>query len=561
MARITDLRPASDGDPRRGLGRRSLIKGAAGVTAAGMAGLPLASRAAAQSTPEASPASETFFPSGVEGVPDAYLAPPEPFQSYDGVPGNGGKVRTFTISYNPPPPPRDENQYWQELEKRLGVTWDPIITPQPDYGARSATLIASGDLPDIFYINPGQNAAQQNQAMSQGAFQDLTPYLTGDALKQFPNLATIPEFMWNNAKFQGKILGVPRPGSRSGNVPFYRGDWLKNLGLAVPGSMDEMTALLAAMTSDDPDGNGKQDTWGQGRYQGGWEAFDNQLIHRMFKTPNGWRLNDDGTLVAAQETDEYRQALETITQLYKDGTFHPDASGMTFSDAQNAYIAGETGFHCEGFTSFYGVGNVTYRMQEINPDAFTTPYVPQAADGSGPGVVNNNIGFFGMNAIPSSIQDEDRVLELLRILDYLASPFGSEEANFLNYGIEGVHHTVNENGARITNELFRTEKSDLIYQMVGLNVYYYPEEPETALKVQEVAKQAAQIGQDNPTWGLYSAADAENGPVLNQLATDTTLAIITGQKSMDDLDSALDEWRSRGGDQIRQEYEEAIQQG
>jgi hypothetical protein len=29
---------------------------------------------------------------------------------------------------------------------------------------------------------------------------------------------------------------------------------------------------------------------------------------------------------------------------------------------------------------------------------------------------------------------------------------------------------------------------------------------------------------------------------------------------MDDLDSALDEWRSRGGDQIRQEYEEALQQ-
>ena len=525
-----------------------------------MAGLPLISRAAAQSTPAAASGDETFFPSGIEGVPDAYLAPPEPFTSYDGVPGNGGTVRTFTISYNPPPPPRDENQYWQELEKRLGVTWEPIITPQPDYGARSATLIASGDLPDIYYINPGQGAEQQNQAMLQGAFQDLTPYLTGDALQQFPNLATIPEFMWNNARFQGKILGVPRPGSRSGNVPFYRGDWLENLGLAEPANMDEMSALLAAMTNDDPDGNGKPDTWGQGRYQGGWEAFDNQLIHRMFKVPNSWRLNDDGTLTHEAETDEYRQALETLAKLYADGTFHPDASGMTFSDAQNAYIAGETGFHCEGFGSFYGVGNVTYRMQELNPDAFTTPYIPKAADGSGLGVVNNNIGFFGMNAIPSAIQDEERVLELLRILDYLAAPFGSEEEIFLNNGIEGVHHDVNENGFRITNDLFRTEKSDLIYQMIGLNVYFFPDEPETALKVQDVAKQAAEIGQDNPTWGIYAESAAQNGPVLDQLATDTTLAIITGRESLDKLDSAMDEWRSRGGDQMRQEYEEALQQ-
>ena len=123
-----------------------------------------------------------------------------------------------------------------------------------------------------------------------------------------------------------------------------------------------------------------------------------------------------------------------------------------------------------------------------------------------------------------------------------------------------MHHEVNENGFRITNDLFRTEKSDLIYQMVGLNVYFFPDEPETALKVQEVAKQAAEIGQDDPTWGLYSAADAQNGPVLDQLATDTTLAIITGRESIDALDGALDEWRSRGGDQIRQEYEEALQQ-
>lgn len=558
MARITNIRPASDDDPRR-IGRRTLLKGAAGATVAGLAGASLASGAAGQ-TPEAASGDETFFPSGVEGVPDAYLAPPEPFKSYDGVPGNGGTVRTFTISYNPPPPPRDDNPYWQELDERLGVTWEPIITPQPDYGARSATLIASGDLPDIFYLNPGQSAPQQWQAMAQGAFQDLTPYLTGDALQQFPNLAALPEFMWNNSKFQGKILGVPTPSTRSGNVPFYRGDWVENLGLAAPANMDEMVALLAAMTNDDPDGNGQQNTWGQGRYQGGWEAFDNQLIHRMFKTPNGWRLNDDGTLVAAQETDEYRQALETITQLYADGYFHPDASGMTFSDAQNAYIAGETGFHCEGFGSFFGRGSVTFRIQEINPDGYTTGYIPQAADGSGLGVVNNNIGFFGMNAIPSSIQDEERVLELLRILDYLASPFGSEEQIFLDNGIEGVHHEVQENGARVQTDEGRTQIADLTYQMGPQNYFYYPENPELALEVQDLAKQAAEIGQDNPTWGLYSPTDVQEGPVLNQFATDTTLAIITGQESMDRLDSAIEEWRSRGGDQIRQEFEEALQQ-
>lgn len=563
MARITNIRPADENIPRdtRSINRRTLMKGAAGGAAMAGAGLLGGQSALGQATPGASPAADGFYPSGVEGVADAYLTPPEPFTSYDGVPGNGGTVRTFTIAYNPPPPPRDENQYWQELEARLGVTWDPIITPQPDYGARSATLIASGDIPDIYYINPGQGAEQQNQAMAQGAFLDLTPYLTGDALQQFPNLTAIPEFMWNNARFQGMTLGVPRPGSRSGNIPFYRGDWLETLGLSEPASAEDTRALLQAMTRDDPDSNGNQDTWGQGRYQGGWEAFDNQLVHRMFKVPQSWRLNDDGTLTHEAETEEYRQALEFLAQLYADGTFHPDASGMTYADARNAFIAGETGFHNEGFGSFFGNGSVTFNMQEINPDARTVGLIPPAADGNGAGVVNNNIGFFGMNAIPASLGgDEERVLELLRILDYLASPFGSEEEIFLSNGIEGVHHEVNDNGARVQTDLGRTEKGDLIYNMTRQEVYYYPEAPELALEVQALAMEAIAVGQDDPTWGFYSEANTETGPVLDQFSTDTTLAIITGRESIDTLDAALDEWRSRGGDQVRQEFEEAIQQ-
>ncbi|HEX2281118.1 MAG TPA: hypothetical protein VHG52_05075, partial [Thermomicrobiales bacterium] len=85
MVRITNLRPASESDPhrRRGVDRRTLLKGAAGAAMTGAA-MGAATGASAQSTPAASPTDETFFPSGVEGVPDAYLAPPEPFTpSYD----------------------------------------------------------------------------------------------------------------------------------------------------------------------------------------------------------------------------------------------------------------------------------------------------------------------------------------------------------------------------------------------------------------------------------------------------------------------------------------------
>ncbi len=91
------------------LKRRSMLKGAAGAAAA--AAVAPRITFAQDASPAASPVAggETFIPSGVEGVPDVYLQYPEPEVTYDGVPGNGGTVRAFTIAYAPPPPPRDDS--------------------------------------------------------------------------------------------------------------------------------------------------------------------------------------------------------------------------------------------------------------------------------------------------------------------------------------------------------------------------------------------------------------------------------------------------------------------
>jgi len=562
-----------DRNPERTIGRRSLVKGtgiAAGALATTTVALPRFSfaqtpdaspQASPGASPAASPASgDTVIPSGVEGVPDVYMKTPEPWKSYDGVPGNGGTVKAFTISYNPPPPARDQNQYWQELEKRLGVKWEIDMTPQPNYGEKSAAYLAGGDLPDLFYINPGQNATQQFQALAQGAFLDLTPYVTGDAVQQFKNLATFPQYMWDNLKFQGKIFGVPLPSLLAGNLPYYRSDWAKKLGMELS-TPDSIAAALVAFSKNDPDGNGSADTWGMGRFNGGWMPFDNLIGAYGFKLPKNWRLNDDGTLTNMIETDEFRQQVEFLAKLFADGGYHPDAASMTFSDAQNAFIAGQTGLHYEGLTSFFGLGSVRYRLNQAFPDATLDPIVPVAPDGT-PGVTHNNTGFFGYTGIPASNSgNEDRILELLRILDYLAAPFGSEEQVFLSSGIEGVHWEYDANGARIVNDKGRSERSDLVYFMSGLPVLYYPENPETGLAVQKDLKASKALGIDDPTQVLFSQASIDNGPALNQIGADGISNIITGRQSVDTLGDLIDQWKSQGGDQTRQEFQEALQQG
>jgi putative aldouronate transport system substrate-binding protein len=553
----------------RSINRRSLVKSTAAAGAGGLLISPNARFTFAQeaspaaspaASPVASPTTGDVVSSGIEGVPDVYLRMPEPWVSYDGVPGNGGTVRAFTISYSPPPPPRDQNQYWQELERRLGVTWEIDMTPQPNYGEKSAVYIAGGDLPDLFYINPGQNASQQYQALAQGAFMDLTPYVTGDAIQQYKNLATFPQYMWDNLKFQGKIHGVPTPSLRAGGLPYYRTDWAAKLGMEGFSGPEATRQFFAAVSANDPDGNGSGDTWGQGRYSSGWGVFDNRHGAYHFRVPQNWRLNEDGTMTASMETDEFRLMVEDQVAIFQAGGFHPDAPSMTFSDAQNAFIAGQTGLHFEGLTSFFGTGNVGYRQRQANPDATIGPLLPVGTDGQ-PGVTYNGSGFFGYVAIPTSVgQDEERVLELLRILDYLAAPFGSEEQRFLSSGIEGVHYELSPEGAPIVNDTGRAERSDLVYFMGGLQVLFYADDPQLGLQVQNDLKSSAALGIDDPSLVLFSQANVDNGPLLSQLGMDSISAIVTGRESIDTLGDVIQQWRDQGGDQIRSEFEEALQQ-
>ena len=70
---------------------------------------------------------------------------------------------------------------------------------------------------------------------------------------------------------------------------------------------------------------------------------------------------------------------------------------------------------------------------------------------------------------------------------------------------------------------------------------------------------AAPIILADPTQGLYSPTDATQGAVLRQLISDRIQAILAGRAPMSDYDQLVADWRSQGGDQIRNEYQQALE--
>jgi len=111
------------------------------------------------------------------------------------APGTGSNVNAFMVDYYPPPTPYDSNPTWQAVNKALNANVQMTQVSGPDYPLRMATMMAGGDIPDIIhlfngitgpFVPPGTAEFVKSQC------QDLTSYLAGDAIKDYPNLAAIP---------------------------------------------------------------------------------------------------------------------------------------------------------------------------------------------------------------------------------------------------------------------------------------------------------------------------------------------------------------------------------
>lgn len=497
--------------------------------------------------------------SSVPNTPIAWKTYPKSYVTIPEPPGKGGTVSTFQILFSSPPPGVGKNPWWQELNKRLGVTLQPTLAPAPDYAAKLLTLAASGSFPDITYINFNQNGlyngAGFEKVISEGAFLDLTQYLSGDGLKAFPNLQKIPALTWEGSSFQGKLYGVPYPIlAVNGQLGMYRKDWAQKLGVDNPKNADEVLKMFVAFTDQDPDGDGKKNTFGL-------DALRQSMWMGMFRAPNNWRLNSDGTLQKDFETDEYKAALEFTNKLWKKGAIYPDALTVTLNQQQVLLHSGKTGFFTQGGWGFFGnqPGTDYSQTRQINPKANLQPWLPPGHDGGKPAMAIGTASY-GFGGIPSTIKDDKKIVELIHIMEYWAAPFGSDEFTFMYKGIEGKMYN-NVHGAPVGVTNGNQNWANGINYLCGTGEinYFYANQPGEAQTMQHWQERQLDGATKDPTQGLYSPAWVQNAASLVQMEQDAFNNIAVGNQPMSHLDEVIKTWKSQGGDQARKEFQDALQ--
>src|ERR1051326_8749247 len=491
------------------------------------------------------------LPGSADGLVDpGYINyPANPFKAVAEKPGNGGDVTVATWTLGPPPAPMESNALWQEVNKQLGATLKLNINSQVDYQtAKLATIIAGDDLPDILYIAPN-TAINGLPQFLQAKCADLTQYLSGDAVKDYPNLANFSNLSWQSVIFNKAIYGVPSPYPLFLWVHWVHQELLDRDGLQQPKTFDEYTSLLKHFT------NPQQDLYGLATENTNGYGITNGFFTSMYGVPNNWGVDASGKLTNFLEVDRTRDAINTASQLWAAGVYSPNSPQYNTGSARNDFAARKFAFRFDGFqgasVTFFGTA------PNLTPPGKYRIVSPFSAVGGQQPTYWAQQGVFGYSVLKKA--SPDRIKELLRVLNWIASPFGSQEYLLMRYGIKDVDYTPDAKGNPVLTAQGKAEATiPWPYITQGPNALYFPTAPEYPQVMQDAEKAMLPYAQIDPTSTLYSPTFASKGTVLQQMVYTGVGEVVLGRAPVSSLDQLIRDWKSQGGDQMRTEFEQAI---
>jgi putative aldouronate transport system substrate-binding protein len=488
------------------------------------------------------------LPARADGVDAGYFTFPQTlFKSVKEAPGKGEDVTLMTNIIQGAVVALDQNSAWQAVNKDMGLTVRQRLYGSADYRNGLNTTIAGGDLPDTLYNSP-MRYIPSLPAFLQAQCADLTPFIGGDAVKDYPNLANIPSPCWAETVFNGAIYAVPVPRAPFLNAFLVRQDLVDQAQLPAPTSADDFKKFLVTLT------NAQQNHFGLAASMGFGVGSQSPLL-MIFGVPNNWGLDKTGKLVKDFETDEYKATVSFARDLWSAGVYHPDSRTLSGTTLSTALRGGQAAVASHSFGALIAQWPL---LAGENPAARLRVIHPFSADGKSKPMYHTGPSNFGMSFVKKG--GPDRVKLLLGVLNYIAAPFSSQEWALLNYGVEGVHFNRGAQGAPVLTDKGKAEVLST-WKYITNNpqvLYDTNRSQEYATNIQDDEKAMADVAIADPTLGVYSATYSAQQPLLDQAMTDGVSDIVIGRAPLSGLDSLVKDWRNNGGDKSRAEYQDAI---
>lgn len=224
----------------------------------------------------------------------------------------------------------ENNRFFERMQERTGIVLE--LREHADSGEwsrRKREIAAGEDLPDVLF--KAQLTPAETMAMAaDGILIDLKPYLQEYAPDLWRILQEHPDYMEAITLPDGTIPALPAVSELPNNdLIWINASWLKNLNLETPTTAEELTEVLRAFKTGDPNRNGKADEVPL-TFIGMWEL--RFLGHAFGLIDNDYYIHvTDGKVSSGLCTDENRAFLTWLNQLWQENLL--DHSGFVTMDS------------------------------------------------------------------------------------------------------------------------------------------------------------------------------------------------------------------------------------
>lgn len=447
-----------------------------------------------------------------------------------------------------------ENKMYQELEKITNVKIEFLHPTMGQEKEQFNLMIASQDLPDfIEYGWIGYDGGPE-KAISDGIIvklNDLLEQYAPDAKTMMESTAVVKK---QSVTDSGSFYAFMAVGASNGNTqggPFLRYDWLEDLGLKEPTTLDEWTNILEKF---------KSEKGAAAPYTAGSASFitDNTISGAFGLSPQYYQ--EDGKVKFGSIEPEFKEYLAFLKNWYDKGLLDPDFAsndsktiGANMTSGKSGFMIGVAGGTMGTYLSAMKATDPSYDLKPIE--------YPKMLDGSDPLFHSRawEVRTSGSLAITTVNKNPELAAKW-------ANFFYTEKGGLLkNFGIEGQSYTVTD-GTPVMTDLIEKNPDGLSRQQ-ALAVWSRGSTPAPG-PVIKLPDSNARVRESVDVWNKYSESatkvlippithtpeEAEDlvslNTNINAYQEEMIIKFIMGRESLDNFDSFVDQLKKYGVEKV-----------
>lgn len=472
-----------------------------------------------------------------------------------------------------------KNDMYKMWEDIMGIKVEnSILCASNAMTEKFQLAIASDEIPDFGIVD----AATLASLIKNDMVMDMTDIYDQWATDNLKAIAG----QQDNALFaptlkDGRYMAIPVANTVGDSYPilWIRSDWLDALGLKAPSTMEEVFAIAEKFAADDPDGNGKGDTYGLylDKDLNGLDFI--MAAYEVYSKDEYWVKQEDGSFIAGCTDPDAKKPLGALAKLYEAGAIDHEFAVKEQSKEEELIASGKIGIYIGYFYSPLGV--MKDSVANVGADWIAVPM--PAAEGYPeykPGV---NLNVYGYIYAKQGITNPEAIVVMLNHLcDGYAAPWLSDGDSefYKKYNELAADPAISQAGANnlmpfqmagninwgkefteaIAAGKEHVEGKDADYQNVistGLS-----EDLSWAWKKVYLEGYLV-MDLDNVRYSDYTGAPTETmsktQSLLNTQKLTDYISIIMGDQPVDYFDTFVETFNNIGGAKIAEEIKEELQ--